>query len=76
VAGTRVCVFDDGIGRKAGTGLQVVATSVIRADGEEQGVGAWRRTGRDLGAWRLELDDAGEVGGWTRRCRAKKTEVY
>jgi hypothetical protein len=37
----RACggLVDDGIGRKAGTGLRVVA-SVSRADGEEQGMGA------------------------------------
>jgi hypothetical protein len=40
---------DDWLGRKAGAGLRVAA-SVMGADGEEQGIGAWRRTGRDLGA--------------------------
>jgi hypothetical protein len=57
----RTCggLVDDEIGWKAGTGLRVVA-SVIRADGEEQGIGAWRRTGSDLGAWRLDLGGVGE----------------
>jgi hypothetical protein len=45
------CVWgrvDDGLGRKAGAVLRV-ASSVMGADGEEQGIGAWQRTARDFG---------------------------